>query len=539
MARYIREHRTPDETVLLVSGHMYPVFAYYYGPEGWVPIPPLRIISTRDVVDFGVAETLNRVLQGKGGVWVVLWQDEVVDPDGVVLKLLDQNCEPIPVEASFWHVRLRHYRIPPGVRFPPRPRIQNPIEVNFGGLVKFLGYDLTDGALTLYWQALRPLEEDYKVTVSILDEAGLLWGRVDRRPAAYLYPTTRWRVGEITFGEMELPLLPGTPPGRYRLYIGLYSAGNPQGLDVLDAQGAPQGKRAFVGEVEVTRLRRPRPGEGYPVKPMLKAPLAPEITLRGVELTPEGLRPGDVLRVALLWETVAAPESDYRLVLTLTDAQGTRFERSYPPAGDGFPTSRWAQGDVVLGQYAFRVPPAAGAGEAALSAALRRPDGTLGQSVSIGKVEIAPVQRSFELPHPQVEVNADFADFAVLLGLDLPKVELRPGGTLTVTLYWQPRRETAKSYTVFVHLLDAGGRLFAQHDGPPAGGERPTTGWLPGEVIADRHVLVLPPELPPAPYYLEIGLYDASEPGMPRLPVLDAGGKAVGDSVRVEMVREP
>ncbi|RLC78046.1 MAG: hypothetical protein DRI61_10485, partial [Chloroflexi bacterium] len=412
VARYIKEHIGPNETVLLVSGHMYPVFAYYYGWEGWTPLPPLRIISTKDVLNFEVADSLNEALAGKEGVWVVLWQDEVVDPNGVVLKLLAENCRPMPVEASFWHVRLRHYRMPPGVRFSSSPSIEHPAEVNFGGLVKFLGYDLDGRKLTLYWQALKPLREDYKVTVNVLDEAGHIWGRADRRPAAYLYPTMRWRPGEVVFGEMELPLLPGTPPGEYRLSIGVYSEAAPQGLDVLDERGAPQGKRAFVGKVEVTELRELRPGENYPVEPAVNIPLTPEITLRGFRLTPGKLRPGDVLHIVMLWEATSIPRSDYQLILRLTDSQGGQVERSYPPAGESFPTSRWPQGGIVLGQYAFRIPPSTGAGKAAFSAVLIGPGGAAGKPVPIGEVEIAPVQRTFELPRPRVELDANFADFA-------------------------------------------------------------------------------------------------------------------------------
>ena len=42
---------------------------------------------------------------------------------------------------------------------------------------------------------------------------------------------------------------------------------------------------------------------------------------------------------------------------------------------------------------------------------------------------------------------------------------------------------------MFAQLINAEGRLLGQHDGMPAKGERPPTGWPPGEVLADRHAM--------------------------------------------------
>jgi len=50
--------------------------------------------------------------------------------------------------------------------------------------------------------------------------------------------------------------------------------------------------------------------------------------------------------------------------------------------------------------------------------------------------------------------------------------------------------------------------MWAQHDGDPVEGFTPTTRWLPGEVVADRHVLHIPPEAPPGSYKLFTGMYE-------------------------------
>jgi hypothetical protein len=77
-----------------------------------------------------------------------------------------------------------------------------------------------------------------------------------------------------------------------------------------------------------------------------------------------------------------------------------------------------------------------------------------------------------------------------------------------VTLYWRAREETGTDYKVYLHLLDGEGRVIAQSDAVPAAWARPTTSWLPPEVIEDVHVLPVPSELGADPLRLVVGLYE-------------------------------
>jgi hypothetical protein len=82
-----------------------------------------------------------------------------------------------------------------------------------------------------------------------------------------------------------------------------------------------------------------------------------------------------------------------------------------------------------------------------------------------------------------------------------------PGGAVTVELDWRDVHPLAAPYSVFVHLDTVHGKLVAQHDGVPAAGLSPTERWQPGEVIADRHGLLLPAGLPAGAYLLHAGIY--------------------------------
>ena len=84
----------------------------------------------------------------------------------------------------------------------------------------------------------------------------------------------------------------------------------------------------------------------------------------------------------------------------------------------------------------------------------------------------------------------------------------------------------AGDWVVSVQLLDAAGRLVAQHDAPPAGGDYPTSAWRADEVVLDRHRLALPANLPPGEYTVALVVY--AQQGRPT----PAG--AGGDSLRAD-----
>ncbi|HEY3079312.1 MAG TPA: glycosyltransferase family 39 protein [Chloroflexota bacterium] len=91
----------------------------------------------------------------------------------------------------------------------------------------------------------------------------------------------------------------------------------------------------------------------------------------------------------------------------------------------------------------------------------------------------------------------------------------RPDGPLLVELRWRVAQPLGQNYTVFAHLIDAGGGRVGQHDGEPELGLSPTGGWTVGQTIVDRFVLPRPPGTGAGPYHLDVGLYRGDR----RLPV--------------------
>jgi hypothetical protein len=100
-----------------------------------------------------------------------------------------------------------------------------------------------------------------------------------------------------------------------------------------------------------------------------------------------------------------------------------------------------------------------------------------------------------------------------------------------LTLVWQAETQPAADYTVFVHVLRPDGTCCVwQSDAMPRGDAYPTTRWQPGEVVVDPYAIILPADVPPGEYPIEVGLY-VRETGQ-RLPVT-VDGQAVGDAIRL------
>src|SRR5205814_5176379 len=100
---------------------------------------------------------------------------------------------------------------------------------------------------------------------------------------------------------------------------------------------------------------------------------------------------------------------------------------------------------------------------------------------------------------------ARFEQGIVLESVRLP--DAVPFGTKApLELVWRAESRPDRDLTVFVHLVDAGGRVVSQDDAQPAGRAYPTSIWDAGERIVDVHR----PVVPDGRYRVMVGLYDAT-----------------------------
>jgi len=396
--------------------------------------------------------------------------------------------------------------------------VQTPLQINFDDQLIMMGYDLlpegsvrADGLLdlALYWRALRPLDTDYSIAVHLIDDQGRLYGQKDsQHPAGY--PASRWQTGVYGRDLHRLAVWPGTPPGAYIIQVGVYDVTTGRSLDVRNEAGAPVGTTYDLASVRVTRPSRPPAPAAFEIACPLRADLGGGLTLLGFDPPPDEINAGDQLPLTLYWQAIAAPAGDYSARLSLVTSDGALLasERAVPGRAD-YPTSAWLAGDVVRDGRSFLVPAATPSGNYTLRLDLLDATGEpLGPSADLLRVTVSAPQRSFALPAAQHPISATLSGQATLLGYDLSRVAIAPGQSLTLTLYWRAEATARTSYVAFAHLLDGAERIHAQSDRVPAAGARPTTGWLPGEIISDAFVLTTTLDVPPGEYVLEVGMYD-------------------------------
>ena len=118
--------------------------------------------------------------------------------------------------------------------------IEYPMRVELGSKVQLLGYNVESGFrpgdgihLTLFWQCLESMNQDYTVFTHLVGEDKRIWGQKDNRPVDGFYPTTGWEPGEIVRDQYDLVISPEAPPGYYWLEIGMYLAERGERLAAL------------------------------------------------------------------------------------------------------------------------------------------------------------------------------------------------------------------------------------------------------------------------------------------------------------------
>jgi hypothetical protein len=272
-------------------------------------------------------------------------------------------------------------------------------ELAFANKVRLLGCDWdaerTDSGnelnLTLYWQAMLPIDEDYEILLKVVNGAYKVWGQQEGHPVRGVFPTYTWREGQIIKDQREIEILPGTPPGVYHIEVILYDLHNGVWVE-------PDGGLELLGPVEIPR--RAAPVEALDIQHRVEANLGGKVQLLGYNIE-SGFRPGDGIHLTLFWNALRRMEKDYTVFVHLVDEEGNIWGQKDNPPVDGFyPTSQWEGGEIMRDQYDLIISPDARPGDYGLEvgmylaetgermAIVDRNGNTVGDRVSLEKVKV-------------------------------------------------------------------------------------------------------------------------------------------------------
>ncbi|MFQ5613689.1 MAG: ArnT family glycosyltransferase, partial [Anaerolineae bacterium] len=404
----------------------------------------------------------------------------------------------------------------PIVSTDPPAALGHPTDVTFGGAVHLYGLELApaadalaaDGelAVTLFWQALAPIPRKLNVAVRLLDGQGVVWGDTNRFPIGGLWYTHQWQPGVFIRDEYKLSLQPGAPPGQYSLEVELYD------VDTLETFGLARN----VAAVTVVEPDAPvTPAHLDPALRIARTALGDGLNLVGYDLEDRSLLPGQGQAVKLFWQATGRAGGDYRVEISARPKDG---------AGQAWVLQRAVLADLPPRQvraeaYLLSFPPEAPAGEYELQITLiaDRSGQAAGAPVTLGTWRLQDRPHNYTLPSEAIPVSVVLNDEIELIGLRLEATAVDSGQDIPLTLYWRARQTIPAGYTVFVHAVGPDGVLRGQWDSVPGGGALPTTGWLPGEVIADSYRVPMAEGAPAWKYDIYAGLYDSAS-GQ-RLPV--------------------
>jgi hypothetical protein len=122
-----------------------------------------------------------------------------------------------------------------------------------------------------------------------------------------------------------------------------------------------------------------------------------------------------------------------------------------------------------------------------------------------------------------------FDNHIQLLGYQIDRAEVEPGGEVKVELYWRTEQPLTVNYDVSIQVIDlSDARKAGQRDGEPGCNRYPTTLWTPGDRIYDRYHVPLFPDAQPGTYSIYVTLYEVGADGSQTLlPVMQADGQPV------------
>lgn len=262
------------------------------------------------------------------------------------------------------------------------PPLSHPLEANFANRVKLLGYDLGANRaepgggipLTLTWQALDWMGQDYTVFVRLLAADQTAHGGRDRLPQEG-YRTLYWAPGEIIVDPFGVPVAENAPEGIYTISIGLYQQVGQQAVSLPLVQ---DGQLLDVTSVSLGPVKIGRTPADFTVaaanpQVALDRPFGdgPNLTLLGYDLARTTAEDRPALRLTLYWRSEAPLPVDYTTFVHLRNPAGQVVaQQDQPPLHGAYPTSLWDPGEIIADEVVLLLPPELPAGQYSLAVGL-------------------------------------------------------------------------------------------------------------------------------------------------------------------------
>lgn len=254
----------------------------------------------------------------------------------------------------------------------------NDVMADYGDRIRLVACEFERSAMhpgevlkvTLYWQALKVMDENYSVFIHLVGPDGQPMGQADSYPGGGMYPTRQWMSGEIVKDVYWVPVEADVEAAlAVDVEVGLYVLSEYSNLSMTDALGRPVG-RVVAGRIKVAPNTMP----DYNIPNRVLYELGSQIALIGYEIADPNVEPGECLRVDLYWQSLAPATADYTVFVHLLDSDDRQWSQGDKRPQKGYSTLLWEVGEIVLDRCEIPVPLDSSPGKYRISVGMYRAD---------------------------------------------------------------------------------------------------------------------------------------------------------------------
>lgn len=297
-----------------------------------------------------IASFMILLVIGLAQWWPEKWRFRILLPLPAALLLLSILSPFLVIQPAYARppILTTAGEVPAAARIDP---------LTFGEDIRLVGMEIPQTEaqpgdtldITLYWECLASMQEDYNITVKLWGRGMQIVGAVDTYPGWGTYPTSLWVPGQVIQDHYEIAIDPQAPaPSILRVDVGVYPLETLERLPAYDAHGKAL---SLPTTIAVLRLA-PNGPAAYTIPYPTRFRWENGMLLEGYALDKEA--GAGILPLQLFWRAEHPLDEDYTIFVHLVDRDGQTWSQHDKPPLDGeYPTSFWRPGETVMDTYAL------------------------------------------------------------------------------------------------------------------------------------------------------------------------------------------
>ncbi|HVU10321.1 MAG TPA: hypothetical protein VHD90_03545 [Phototrophicaceae bacterium] len=250
-----------------------------------------------------------------------------------------------------------------------QPIIEHPLDATFDDTIKLVGYstnntDIQPGAyvdVTLYFQALKPIPEDYDVFAQLWTDGKDSVAQSEEAPYSGMYRSRIWQTNEIVPVHLWLQAPSNLAYGRYTLVMGLYRALKGQRVSVSGANAMSGDEVAAAPDFRYTPPFADADTSGLAsdtfdntLKLAVQSAQGDDAALTGDHWQ---IKAGATINLNLIWQALQPPTQDYSIFLHLTAANDAKpLAQTDTLIRADYPTGAWRPNDQFAQMLTLTLP---------------------------------------------------------------------------------------------------------------------------------------------------------------------------------------